>query len=34
MTSLFHQAWATCPEKGVTLAQDLLRALVPNLALA
>jgi hypothetical protein len=34
MNSPLCQAWTTCPKKGVPLAQDLLCALVPNLALA
>jgi hypothetical protein len=34
MTSPLHQARTLCPEKGVTLVQDLLLALVPALALA
>ena len=34
MTSPLCQAQATCPEKGVALAQDLFCTLVPSLALA
>jgi hypothetical protein len=34
MTSPLCQAWTSCPEKGVALAQDLLCSLVPSLPLA
>jgi hypothetical protein len=34
MTIPLHQAQAACLEKGVALAQDLLQALVPDLAFA